>query len=108
MAATLQNKNYDPLEYVENMKKLGGDEKMATYQARYTEEYVHQTIKEYIADLHLEQFATKQDLTHAISELKYSLLLWIITISVAGFSTTIGVTYFMMKFMLESVLHIKL
>lgn len=108
MSVALQHKNYDPLEYVENMKRLGEDEQMAGYQARYQEQYVNKTVKEYISDLHLEQFATKQDLTHAISELKYSLLLWIILISVAGFSTTIGVTYFMMKFMLESVLHIKL
>ena len=94
---------FDNLEYVNTIVKYGGNKSIAEFQVRYHQWYVHQTVKEYIADLHLEQFATKHDL----SELKYSLLLWIFSISVAGFSTTIGVTYFMIKSMLESALHTK-
>lgn len=97
----LSTKNYDPLEYVQNIKRLGVDEQMAEYQARYTEHYVNKTLKETMVELRI-------DFAKDIAELKYSLLLWILTISVAGFSTTIGVTYFMLKVMLESTLHIKL
>jgi len=35
---------------------------MAEYTARYNENYVNKTVKEYIADLHLERFATKDDI----------------------------------------------
>jgi hypothetical protein len=51
---------------------------MATYQARYNKNYVEKTIKETIADLHLEQFATKEDL----QKLKSELLRWQIGIAV--------------------------
>ncbi len=122
MAEQLQTDHNDPLEYVKNIKKIGGEEIMAEYQVRYTEHYVNKTLKETIADLHLELFVTKDDILKLekeisdlrkdtckdIAELKYSLLLWIFTISSVGFSTTIGVTYFMLKFMLESALHIKI
>ncbi len=61
MVAILQENYNDPLEYARNLKQLGMSEEMATYQARYNKNYVEKTIKETIADLHLEQFATKQD-----------------------------------------------
>ncbi len=73
MATVLQEDHQDALEYVQTIKQLGGDEKMAKYQVRYHEQYVHQTIKEYIADLKLERFATKDDiieLRHEISSLR--------------------------------------
>lgn len=35
---------------------------MAEYTARYNENYVNKTVKEYITDLHLERFATKDDI----------------------------------------------
>ncbi len=73
METTLQEQYNDSLEYVKNIKKLGGDEQMAEYQARQQQNYVHQTIKEYIADLHLEQFATKADLQHAIDCLRFEM-----------------------------------
>ena len=64
MAAILKEDYNDPLEYARNLKQLGMSEEMATYQARYNKNYVEKTIKETIADLHLEQFATKDDLLH--------------------------------------------
>ncbi len=70
MTELLQEQYNDSLEYVKNIKTLGGDEQMAEYQIRQHQNYVHQTIKEYIADLHLEQFATKADLQHAIDSLR--------------------------------------
>ena len=70
MAALLQEEYYDTLEYVCNIQQLGGDIKMAEYQARYQQNYVHNTIKEYIAHLKLERFATKEDLQLVRNELK--------------------------------------
>ena len=70
MAAVLQENYNDPLEYARNLKQLGMSEEMATYQARYNKNYVEKTIKETIADLHLEQFATKQDLLQLESRLE--------------------------------------
>ena len=64
MAAILKEEYNDPLEYVRNLKQLGMSEEMATYHARYNKNYVEKTIKETIADLHLEQFATNDDLLH--------------------------------------------
>lgn len=56
------NEHYAPLTYIKNIKKLGGNEQVAEDQAHYNEYYVNKTIKEAIADLHLERFATKEDL----------------------------------------------
>ncbi len=78
MAAISQEDYNDPLEYVHNLKQLGASEEMATYQARYNKNYVEKTIKETIADLHLEQFATKEDL----QKLKSELLKWQVGIGV--------------------------
>jgi hypothetical protein len=61
MTTKLQESYNDQLEYVSNLKQLGMSEEVATYQARYNKNYVEKTIKDVIADLHLERFATKQD-----------------------------------------------
>ena len=70
MAAVLQENYNDPLEYMHNLKHLGMTEEMATYQARYNKNYVEKTMKETIADLHLEQFATKQDIARLEREME--------------------------------------
>jgi hypothetical protein len=64
------NECYDPLNYVKNIKELGGNEQMAEYQARYSEHYVNKTVKEAIMSLHLEKFATKEDLLRLEKDLK--------------------------------------
>ena len=53
---------YDNLEYVRKIIRLGGNTDMAEYQARYIEKSTARTIDEAIAKLHLERFATKEDL----------------------------------------------
>ena len=70
MAVVLQENYNDPLEYMRNLKQLGMSEDMASYQARYNKNYVEKTIKETIADLHLEQFATKQDIVRLEKEME--------------------------------------
>jgi hypothetical protein len=85
MTAILKENYNDPLEYARNLKQLGMSEEMATYQARYNKNYVEKTIKDVIADLHLEQFATKQDilrLEKEIMSLKVELLRWQIGIAI--------------------------
>ncbi len=67
------NKNYDPLTYIKNIKELGGNEQVAEYQAHYNEYYVNKTIKEAIADLHLERFATKEDLLRLEKDLRHDM-----------------------------------
>ncbi len=62
MGLMLQDIYNDQLEYVSNLKQLGASEEMATYQVRYYRSTTEKTIKEVIRDLHLEQFATKQDI----------------------------------------------
>lgn len=73
---------------------------MAEYQIRYHKNYVHQTIKEYIADLHLERFATKEDLQNVrleMKDMKHQLLMWQIGIGV----TIMSANFAMLKFMLH-------
>jgi len=60
--ATHQIQHNDVFEYVKNIKQLGGNEQMAEYQARYIEQSTTKTIDDAIAKLHLERFATKEDL----------------------------------------------
>jgi hypothetical protein len=43
---------------------------MSDFQARYNKNYVEKTIKETIADLHLDQFATKQDIARLEKEME--------------------------------------
>jgi hypothetical protein len=70
MTTILQENYNDQLEYVSNLKQLGVTEEVATYQARYNKNYIEKTIKEVIADLHLEQFATKQDILRLEKEME--------------------------------------
>jgi hypothetical protein len=65
-----QNECHDPLNYVKNIKELGGSEKMAEYQARYSEHYINKTVKDAIMALHLERFATKEDLIRLEKDIK--------------------------------------
>ncbi len=98
----LQENYNDQLEYVHNLKQLGMSEAMATYQARYNKHYVEKTLKETIADLHLEQFATKDDLLHLekrlekeMMNLKVELLRWQIGIGVMIMSANFALFKFM-------------
>jgi hypothetical protein len=103
MAAILKEDYNDPLEYARNLKQLGMSEEMATYQARYNKNYVEKTIKETIADLHLEQFATKDDLLHLekrlekeMVNLKVELLRWQIGIGIMIMSANFALFKFML------------
>jgi hypothetical protein len=98
MAAILKEDYNDPLEYARNLKQLGMSEEMATYQARYNKNYVEKTIKETIADLHLERFATKEDVQKVRVELqliKSELLRWQIGIGIAIMSANFALFKFM-------------
>jgi hypothetical protein len=70
MVAILKEQYQDALEYVKTIEQYGGDQKMAEFQARYYEEYTNKSIKSAIADLHLERFATKEDMNNVKTELK--------------------------------------
>ncbi len=70
MVAILQEQYQDALEYVKTIEQYGGDQKMAEFQVRYYEEYTNKSIKAAIANLHLERFATKEDLQNVKTELK--------------------------------------
>ena len=110
MATQLQEHHNDLLEYMQNIKKFGGDEAMAEYQVRYHKRYVHQTIKEYIADLHLEKFATKEDLQNTkielkseiqqvrleMKDMKHQLLMWQIGIGVTIMSANFAILKMML------------
>ncbi len=80
----------DSLEYVKQMKKLGGCEKMAEAQVRYYEQYVHKTVREYISDLHYE-------IKLEMKDLKYQLLIWQIGIGI----TIMSANFAMLKVMLR-------
>lgn len=67
MAAILKENYNDPLEYVKNIKQLGGNEQMAEYTARY----IHHSIDDTIAKLNLERFATKEDLKQVETSLNH-------------------------------------
>ena len=72
---------------------------MASYQSRYNKNYVEKTIKETIADLHLEQFATKQDIVRLEKEmmnLKVELLRWQIGIGIVIMSANFALFKFML------------
>jgi hypothetical protein len=75
--------------------------KMSDFQIRYHKNYVHQTSKEYIADdLHLERFATKEDLQNVrleMKDMKHQLLMWQIGIGI----TIMSANFAMLKFMLH-------
>jgi hypothetical protein len=120
MVATILQENYnDSLEYVHNLKRLGMSEEMATYQTRYSKNYVEKTIKEVIADLHLEQFATKQDIKDVkqgidslrqetkveISKMKFTLLTWQIGIGVASVTTMYTIMSSIMNNLMKTLGH---
>ena len=73
MTNKLTEQHNDSLEYVQNMVNFGGNIQMAEYQARYIGKYVDKSVKEAIADLHLERFATKEDLNNAITSVEHRL-----------------------------------
>lgn len=111
MTTSLIEQYKDGLEYVQNMIKLGGDVKVAEYQTRYINHVATKSVKEAIADLHLEQFATKTDInrlekdinnlrsetTIKLNEFKVELLRWQIAIGIVIMSANFA----MLKFMLH-------
>ena len=70
MVAILKEQYQDALECVKTIEQYGGDQKMAEFQVRDYEDYTNKSIKSAIADLHLERFATKEDMNNVKTELK--------------------------------------
>ncbi len=66
MVAVLQENYNDSLEYVNNMKQLGINEDIASYQARYNEKMIDKSVASkvdlVINKLNLDRFATKEDI----------------------------------------------
>ena len=76
MTTLLKEIYIDGLEYVQNLKKLGGNEKMAEYQTRYINQSTEAAIDRAIEKLNLERFATREDLRkveHDLEKFKISI-----------------------------------
>jgi hypothetical protein len=71
MSAVINKHQYDALDYVRQIKKFGGDEKMAEYQTRYINHSIESAIDRAIEKLNLSQFATKSDITKLENDIKH-------------------------------------
>ena len=62
----MQENYNDSLEYVNNMKQLGVNEEIASYQARFTDKLINRSVDSKvdvaISKLNLDRFATKEDI----------------------------------------------
>ena len=77
-------RHFDILDYVDQSKALGADEKLAKYQARQIEQAIDIAVSTAKAEIDGRELATKRDLNEGFKEielkierLKSELILWV-------------------------------
>ena len=82
--AAIAMRHFDSLDYVDQSKALGADEKLAKYQARQIEQAIDIAVSTAKAEIDGRDLATKRDLQEGLKELelkiervKSELILWV-------------------------------
>lgn len=82
--AAIAMRHFDILDYVDQSKALGADEKLAKYQARQIEQAIDIAVSTAKAEIDGRELATKRDLKEGFKEielkierLKSELILWV-------------------------------
>lgn len=74
-------KHFDALDYVEHLKNLGVDEKVAKYQARQMEQVIDIAVSTAKSDVENKELATKKDIKELelkIERTKFELIIWVV------------------------------
>jgi len=84
--STLAVKHFDVLDYVDQSRALGADEKLAKYQARQIEQAIEIAVTTARTEIENKELATKKDIKELelkIGQAKFEVIIWVVGL-VAG------------------------